>query len=282
MPLSRRRLLLASIGSAAVPQLSRAQEPAGLELGLLPNLSARVLLTQYEPMVGYLGRELRQRVSASTAVNWATFHKRTVNLDYDLVVTAANLARLAQVEAGWVPLLRYKPDIKGLLVCLSARPLADAQALRGRTLVLSNPQSLVTLRGLEWMASQGLQQGRDFSTTSVPTDDSVGNVVVRGDAVAALLSGGEFRAIPDAVRSQLQVMSTFAEVTGFVLMASPRMAVARRQQLAEHLARFAAGSDEGRLFFERTGFNAFQSVEAGVMEALQPYVEATRRVLAPA
>lgn len=76
-------------------------------------------------------------------------------------------------------------------------------------------------------------------------------------------------------------MSTFAEVTGFVLMASPRLPAARRQQVVDHLVRFAAGSDDGRQFFERTGFNAFQAVEPGVMDALQPYVEATRRVLAP-
>lgn len=276
-PLSRRQLCLLG-ACAGLPLPTLASTP--LELGLLPNLSARVLLAQYEPLVQFLGREAGQPVSASTAVNWATFHKRTVGLEYDLVVTAANLARLAQLDAGWVPMLRYKPDIKGLLACAASRPLADAAALRGQSLVLSNPQSLVTLRGMEWLAGQGLQRGRDFQIVGTPTDDSVGNVVLRGDAVAAMLSGGEFRSIPPAVRNQLQVVSTFAEVTGFVLMASPRLATGRRQQLQELLVRFAAGSDEGRQFFERSGFAAFQPVDPGVMEALQPYVDATRRVLA--
>lgn len=123
------------------------------------------------------------------------------------MVTAANLARLAQPARGYAPLLSYAPSIKGMVVCVSGKPIRTVAELRGQTLALSNPQSLVTLRDMQWPADNGLQRERDFKTVNTPTDDSVGSVVVRGDAIAAMFSGGEYRAIPDAVKPQFQILS---------------------------------------------------------------------------
>lgn len=270
-------LTQASSGSPGTP--GAAADPA-LEIGLLPNISARILLAQYQPMRAYLARELGRPVQVSTAPHWAAFHQRTLALEYHLVVTAAHLARLAQLERGWQPLLLYSPNIRALLITAQARPLRGAAELRGRTLVLSNPQSLVSMRGMQWLAEQGLLPERDFRTVSTPTDDSVGNVVLRGDAAAALLSGGEFRAMPAAVQSQLQVLSTFAEVPGFIVMASPRLGAADVRRLREQLLQFGAGSEEAKAFFAATGFNALLELPTGLMESLDAYSDATRRALA--
>jgi phosphonate transport system substrate-binding protein len=119
----RRQLCLALAGaaaSAAAPARLLAQTAAAtpaFEIGLLPNISARVLLAQYQPLRDFLSRELKRPVQLSTAPDWATFHQRTVALEYDLVITAAHLARLAQLERGHLPLVSYTPDIKGLVVC---------------------------------------------------------------------------------------------------------------------------------------------------------------------
>jgi phosphonate transport system substrate-binding protein len=253
-----------------------------LEIGVLPNISARVLMTQYQPLREYLARELDRPVQVATAPGWPAFHQSTLAQDFDLVITAAHLGRLAQVERGHVPLLVFMPNVKGLLAVPAERPLQRIGELSGRTLVLSNPQSLVTFRGMQWLSEQGLQRDRDFTTVGVRTDDSVGNVVLRGDAAAAMLSGGEFRAIPEAARAQLRILSTFAEVPGFVVLASPRLGAAQAQGLRSHLLHFANGSDEGRAFFERTGYTALREPTPGLMESLDPYMAATRRALAGA
>lgn len=280
LPMSRRKAGLFLLAGGLLPLSGRAQSTAPLEIGVLPNISARVLLAQYQPMRDYLAREFKRPVQVSTAPNWTAFHQRTLALDYDLIVTAANLARVAQIDRGYVPLLVYAPQIKGMLVFPASRPIKDVSALSGKTLVLSNPQSLVTLRGMQWLAEQGLQRDKDFKTINTPTDDSVGNVVVRGDAAAAMLSGGEFRAIPDAVRAQLQVLSTFAEVPGFVVMASPKLSVDQVRAAKELLQRFATASEEGKAFFASTGFTQIREPAPGTMESMDAFVEATRRVLA--
>ena len=276
----RRSLCKALATWAAWPAGTRAQPSAPLEIGVLPNISARVLLTQYQPLREYLARQLQQPVQVSTAPNWTVFHERTLALEYDLVVTAANLARLAQLDRGFQPLVSYAPAIKGLLICAGARPISAASELRGRVLALSNPQSLVSLRGLQWLAEQGLQRERDYKTLKTPTDDSVGSVVVRGDAVAALCSGGEFRAIPDALRPQLQVVNTFAEVPGFVVLASPKLTAAQALAVKERLLQFAGSSEEGKAFFSSTGFAGMREVTAALMASMDPYLAATRQVMA--
>lgn len=278
----RRNLCLALLAGLAAPRAPWAQAAGMLEIGVLPNISARVLLAQYAPLRDYLGRELQRPVQVSTAPSWGSFHARVLALEYDLIVTAAHLARLAQLDGGYVPLLSYAPQIKGLIAYAKARPLKAMGELRGQTLVLSNAQSLVTFRGMRWLAELGLQRDRDFRTIQVPTDDSVGNVVVRGDAIAAMLSGGEYRATPEAIKSQFQVMTTFAELPSFVVLASPRLAAAEQRALKAGLLAFANGAEEGRAFFAHTGFTGISELAPGAMEAMDVYLEATRQALAPA
>ncbi len=287
---ARRRQLCVALASAAAgatlaPGGLRAQTAAAVapfEIGLLPSISARVLLAQYQPLRDFLTRELKRPVQLSTAPDWATFHQRTVALEYAWVSTGAHLARLAQLERGHLPLVSYTPDIKALVVFAASKPIKSIAELRGQTLVLSNPQSLVTLRGMQWLAENGLQQGKDFRSIKTPTDDSVGSVVVRGDAIAAMLSGGEFRAIPDAIKAQLQVLTTFAEVPGFVAMANPKMSQGDAQNLKTKLLQFASSSDEGKAFFAATGFTGMREPPAGLLEAIDPYVAATRKLLGQA
>lgn len=278
-PLTRRHACVALAGTVA-PWAGSAQEAQALEIGLLPNISARVLLAQYQPLRDYLARELKRAVQVSTAPSWTQFHRRTLALEYDLIVTAAHVGRVAQLDRGWVPLLSIAPDVRALFVTPAARPLAQLAELRAQTLALSNPQSLVAMRGLQWLAEQGLQRERDFRTSAVATDDSVGHMVLRGDARAAICSAGEFRAIPDGVKAQLVVHSTFAEVPGFMVMASPRLGGEARGALRENLLQFARGSEEGKAFFAATGFQALRDIGPGLMESLDAFAEATRRALA--
>lgn len=277
--ISRRLLCLGTLAGMSAPRALLAQTAAALEIGVLPNISARVLLGQYQPLRDFFARA-QQPVQISTAPNWSSFHERTLALEYDLVVTAAHLARLAQIERGLVPLLIYSPNIKALISVAKARPMKDITELRGQALVLSNPQSLVTMRGLQWLAEKGLQRDRDFRIISVPTDDSAGSVVVRGDAVAALLSSGEFRATPDAVKPQFEIMTTIAELPSFVVMASPRLAAPVQQALKTQLLAFAGGSAEGKAFFGNTGLTGIGEVPHGVMASMDPYIELTRKALA--
>jgi phosphonate transport system substrate-binding protein len=274
--LNKRRALL--ISALCTPLVSFAaedtQEP--LEIGILPNISARSLLAQYEPMRRFLERVLNRKVQMSTAQSWEVFHQRTLDKEYDVVITAVHLGRVAEVDSGYRPLLIYKPYIKGLIAYANKTPITSITAIRNQTIVLSNPKSLVTIKGMEWLAEKNLRPERDFKTIDTPTDDSVGNVIVRGDAIAAMLSSGEYRAIPDQIKSQISLLTSFGEVPGFLVMTSPKVTKSKSDEFKKRMVEFADSSEEGKQFFAGTGFTAIAEIPPGVLESMDAYLARTR------
>ena len=275
----RRSALFGLVAACFVSPKGWSVTPADLEIGVLPNISAQVLLAQYQPLRDFLQRALGRGVQVSTAPSWTAFHQRTMALDYDLVVTASHIARIAQVEKGYIPLVAFEPPIKGLIVYAKDRPISTIADIKGGTLVLSNPKSLVTLRGFQWLEEKGMKRNRDFKTINTPTDDSVGNVVVHHDAVAAMLSGGEYRAIPSAIKEQLSILTTFAEVPGFVVLANPRTPLDLVQSMRTEWLNFSNGSPEGKAFFAATGFTAMRVVPPNLMTSMDQYMTATKALL---
>ena len=277
--LNKRRALL--ISALCVPFTSFAGEATEntLEIGVLPNISARILLAQYEPMRRYLERVLGRKVQISTAQNWETFHKRTLEKEYDVVITAVHLGRVAEVDAGYRPLLIYKPYIKGLIAYANKAPITSISAIKQQTIVLSNPKSLVTIKGFEWLEENNLRIGRDFKTIDTPTDDSVGNVIVRGDAIAAMLSSGEYKAIPENIKSQISLLTSFGEVPGFLVMTSPKLAKAKSDEVKQQMVTFAEKSEEGKQFFAATGFTDITEIPPGTLESMDTYLARTRASL---
>ena len=276
-----RRVLLLSAILAPLASFAAdvSQEP--LEIGVLPNISARTLLAQYEPMRRYLERVLNRKIQTSTAQNWDVFNSRTINHEYDIVITAMHLGRLAEIDAGYRPILIYKPYIKGLIAFANKSPINSINAIKHETIVLSNPKSLVTLKGMEWLAEKGLIPGTNFKTIDTPTDDSVGNVIVRGDAIAAMLSSGEYRAIPEQIKAQISILTTFGEVPGFLVMTSPRFSKSRSDDLKQHFLNFADRSDEGKQFFAATGFTGITEIAPNTLESMDSYMAKTREGFSP-
>ena len=105
-------------------------------IGVLPNVSARVILQNYQPMRAFFERELKRRVEIATASDFRSFSAATIRGDYQMVVTAANLGRVAQLDAGWEAIAVYEPAIPGLLVAGSENANVSLEQLRGKSLAL--------------------------------------------------------------------------------------------------------------------------------------------------
>ena len=274
---------LAGAGLAwSLPGLSLAQGTAGpatFQLGVLPNISARQILAQYQPMREDLAQALGRPVDVVTATNFKAFALATAERRYQLIVTAPNLGRVAQLDHGWHPLGVYEPGIPALLVA-SAQQRDDAVGqLRGKALALANPQSLVALVGLKWLADQGLRAGTDFRVVQTANDDSLGTLLLSGEAPLAMMSMGEFRAKSEAMQKSLRIVTEMARLPGFLVMASPDLPAAERQRLQTWLLGFPA-QPAGQRFLGLTGFTGIRPVQAQDLKFLDDHVEVTRRSLA--
>src|SRR5262245_30426824 len=254
----------------------RGQTPeAALSIGVLPNLSARVILMNYEPLREYFEAELQRRVEIVTAPDFRTFSERTLRGEYDMVVTAANVGRVAQLDARWEPLAIFDPPVTGVLIAAAENRDARPDQLRGKSLALANPQSLVALRGLAWLREQGLQQGKDYRVVSAANDDSLGAVIRSGDAPLAIRSLGEFRAKPESMRQTLRIVTEFAQVPGFLVIANPALGPSERERLQTLLLAFPR-TDSGKRFLSLTGVANIRAVTPQELQLLDPYAEPTR------
>ena len=254
------------------------QSTAPLRIGVLPNVSARVILTTYQPVREYFERELKRGVDIATAPDFRSFAENTRRGDYDVIVTAANLGRVAQADSNWQPLAIYDPKIPAILVAMADNPNPSVAQLRGKSLALANPQSLVALAGLEWLGGQGLRQGADFKTVTAANDDSLGAVLRTGEAPLAIMSMGEFRAKPEAMRNTLRVVTEIAKLPGFLVMANPGLPAAELKRLKTLILAFPQ-TDEGKKFFALSGFANIREVTEPELKTLDAFNDSTRQGL---
>jgi len=273
---------LLAAGAAANPLLASAQTTSSsvvpLTIGVLPNVSARILLATYQPMREYFETALSRPVTIGTAPDFPTFSRRTLAGEYDLVVIAPNLGRVAQIDAGWQPLAIYEPGIPAVMVALKSNPNDDPAQLRGKSLAMANPQSLVALVGQDWLRDQGLRSGLDFRPVLAANDDSLGVLLRGGDAPWAVMSMGEFNAKSPAMRETLRIVSVVARLPGFLVMGNPRLSPALRDQLQSLILAFPP-TEPGRRFLGQSGFTGIRPVATADLQFLDPYLDVTRRSL---
>ncbi len=262
----------------AMATTAGAQSTPGAEpfiIGVLPNVSARVILANYQPLRAYFERELKRKVEIVTAADFRAFSAATMRGEYHLVVTAANVGRVNQLDAKWEPVAIYEPPIPGLLVAGASNANTAVDQLKGKALALANPQSLVALRGLQWLSGQGLQVDRDFKIVRAGNDDSLGTLIRTGEAPMAMMSMGEFRAIGEEMRKTLKIVTEFAKVPGFWVMANPKLGAAEQQRVKALILQFPQ-TDDGKKFSSLSGVATIRDITAAEQIPLDDFAAQTR------
>ena len=280
-PPLRRHVLLAAAG---LPLRLRAQgqpQTPPLVLGVVPNVSPRVLAVQYQPMRSYLEGRLMRPVQVVTAPDFSSFHQRAADGQYDLVVIAPNLGTVLLADDKARPLGIFEPGVPALAVALREHAADALELLRGRQLATANPASMVALRGLVWLREQGLEAPRDFITVRAPNEDSLIGLLRSGDVAMALMSRGELNQIGDARRDSLAVVQQFALLPGFMVLAGSRLAAGDGGPLRQAMLDFFA-SPASDSFRASTGVQGLRDISRADRAVLTPLVDATRRALASA
>lgn len=271
---TRRHALAMLAASLAAPARARAQARP-LQVGVVPNVNARLILTNYQPFRDQLQRALNRPVEIATAPDFRAFYERMTAGDYDFSISPANLARVAELDHGLVPFAIYEPGIPGCLVMWKDRPVRDVAELRSKTLALSNPQSLVALKGFAWLEARGLVRERDYRTIHARNDESLAQLLSTGEAPLAMMSRGELMAVHSDLRARLEELAEFARVPGFVLLTARALPAADAQALRASVLALPQ-SEDGREFMRRAGVQAIRALAPGEMAGLDDTVAATR------
>jgi phosphonate transport system substrate-binding protein len=258
---------------------AKAEPPATLTVGLLPNIGAEALLAQYEPMKRFLERQNPQKVRLVTSANFKEFFSAGTKGDFDLAVSAPHLARVMQLDGAMVPVAMFEPRIRALLVAPSEKALELPQDVRGKTVAFANPQSLVAMYAVRWLGEQGLQAGKDFQIKAPRDDMGVGRLMLSGEAVAGIMSNGEFRQIPREETARLKIVREIARIPNFVVLAHPRLGREYIDKIRGQLRGFIGDMEDGAAFAQATGVAAVVEADEGQLRELNAHVEQTRRAM---
>jgi phosphonate transport system substrate-binding protein len=267
----------AGSASLAVPAQARAQSASAFQVGVVPNVSARIILINYRPMREYLAEKLGRPVEIATATDLREFQRRTLDGAYDLVFTPANLALVAEEDGKLEVLGGFEPPIPALFVTRKDAPAPSHEALRGKALALANPQSLVAMAAKANLAGAGLRADVDYRPIWARNEDSLAQLLSGSDTPMAAMSMGEFRILRDEIRQTLEFRE-FARVPNFIALAGKPMAPEALGRLRALLNGFAE-TDLGREFQSLTGVQRIRSVPDADRAVIAPVLAETRAAL---
>ena len=250
-----------------------------LKIGVVPYLSARVLVTSYEPMRLYLEQATGRPVTIYTAAGFKQFFLNTRQGDYDLVITAAHFARILQKEQKFTPLARYSAGGRGLVMTALNSPLNKLQDLRGQVIAVPNQLSLASIVCMSYLRENGLKPGTDFKVLEVPSFASAILSVQKGEASAAFSAPGALAQMAPELRESVKPLLDAGEFVSLVFMGHPRLGKKTEQLLSKVLLKFGSDSSEGKLFFTNNGFGEILPVNAKDMNSLDRYIAETKRLL---
>lgn len=273
----KKLMLLALSWSLVLPAAAAGIQP--FEIGLVPNLTARKLLTAFEPMRAYLENKLQQPVRLITAPNFREFFARTQKGEFDLVVTPAHFAWLAYQEAGYTPILTYTAPLDGLLVVARNSPIRSIANLRGKRIGIVDPLAIVTMRGLQVLREQGMSPGIDFSVQEIAPHNAAAVAVEQGHLDAAIIGSGPYRIMAENTRERLRVLSEVGSVPNAIYLLSKRIPVARQRELQAALLAFAATSAEGQKFMSEYRYGGFKTISAAELKPMEVYADQVKQFL---
>jgi len=271
-------LVLLSVSSCMAFAKNKTTEKP-LEVGIVPYLSARALISTYEPFRQYLEKELGRPVNIYTANGFRQYMINAQNGAYDLVITAAHFARLLQTEQQFTPLVRFAGGNRCLVMTALDSPIKSLSDLHGKTIALPDRLSLASIGCLTYLREHGLNPGTDFQIMEVPTFASAILALQKGEANAAVSAPAALAQMPAELRESVRVVIKTDELFNLVFLANPRLGKKATEQLYTVLEKFEEESSECKLFLRNTGFLGLIPVTASDMSTLDRYADETKRLL---
>jgi phosphonate transport system substrate-binding protein len=255
-----------------------AQAASSFTLGVLPVHSARILAERYEPLRAYLEARLKQPVRIESAADFKHFQARTLRGDFDLAVSPAHLARLAQKDVHSIPLVQFTPDHDALLVFSSEQPMTGVSDLRGKQLAIIDRLAITVMAALAYLGQQGLEEDVDYRVAEHRTHASAAHSLITGLSQAAVTTSQGLLQIPEDLRSKLVVHKHIADIPAFVILAKPGLPRKTMGQIKKWLLAFP-DEVEGIDFLSRTGYTSLADANESRMKRVEPYLKATRKAL---
>jgi len=265
-------VFLAGLVLLAGPARAEAQDSRPLRIGLLPTNATLSLLRLYDPLRSFLQSRLDQRVELYTAANFRSSFADVKSGAFDVLVTASHFGVVA-VDMGYVPLVRYKAELRPLIVVPKGSLLNEGAQLRGKKVLTANRLAALSVVTETWLESRyGMTAGRDYQLIDASSHATAIRAVGMGDADAAISSRSALAQVPEEVRKRVDSFEASIAVPHQFTLVHPRLGEQRIAALRAALAAFP-DSEEGQRFFAASGFQGYVPLTPQDIAVARPYAD---------
>ena len=150
------------------------------------------------------------------------FDLRALKGTYELAMLSPQAARLAQTEAGYVPLLRVTDDLCGVLLVPKDSVFQSPRDLAGHRIALPDRFTTTAQLGKELLAAAGLN-GDDILHPP-GFQDSILLSMLRGDIDAMVMNSSAFHQMAPETKARVRVLAETRRISHVMFLARGDMA----------------------------------------------------------
>lgn len=247
-----------------------ASEKSPLTLGVFPYVTPVQLASFHTPLKDYLAESLQRPVSLVTAPDFDSFVERTREGQYDIIITAPHLGRLAETRDGYKRLAQTGHTSQGIFLARKDSNIHRIEDLRGKTVMIAQKISIIYQMAEHMLREKDLVPGESVTIIETRTHNNAMHAPLRGEADASVTGTLLWRVLKDEQKDQMRVIGTTEEAPGFMLMANSRLTNQDVEKIMKLLLDFhrVPGSEA---YFSTTGYEKFDLIDDKVMKKLDPY-----------
>lgn len=271
-------LLVAVLLFSSAAPLAAAPKAKAFTLGVFPYLSPNQMVEQLSPLVKRMEQALGRKITMVSAPDFMSYVERTAKGEYDLVLTAPHMGRLAQTRDGWQLVVMTGQQTATVILVRKESGIETIEDLRGKRMAVGNRRSVTYLLAEEALAKKGLSlgKGKDVEVVETATFSNVVQSVflreVEAGATPTLLwdkwvgvNEEQHRQLREIFRAQKPAPPSF------LVMMPPKTDEATIRRLRESLLQFHT-TPQGKDFFQKSQFESFLPPDDATMKRIDPYV----------
>ncbi|MGD0281512.1 MAG: phosphate/phosphite/phosphonate ABC transporter substrate-binding protein [Dissulfurispiraceae bacterium] len=236
--------------------------------GVVPQFEQRKLYAVWKPVIDELERRTGLAFKLVTTLKIQDFEKEFLNGNFDFVYMNPYFMLVGSMSQKYIPLVRDKSPLRGILVVPKDSPIKNLSELNGKVVAFPSPNAI----GASMLIRADLE--RMYHVTVKPlyvkTHSSVYLHVVKGLAAAG---GGVEKTLGEQeqeIRDSLRILYTTREIPSHPVAAHPRVAKIDREKVRRALLDMGL-IPEGRKLLSRIPIKEIMPARAGDYAAMSTW-----------
>lgn len=254
------------------PAYAEDREDTGLTFAIFPYVSPVQMVKFHNRLREFIQSTVDRPVTLVSAPNFKKFIKRTAAGDYDIIMTAPHLGRLAEVRDGYVPMVHTMHEVQGIYLVRKDSDIRQLQDLKGKTITLVGRAAIITQMVEQQLGQLGLDVGKDVEFRITRTHNNAMYAPLRGESEASVTGILLFNKIGQTDREKVRVIGKTPLAPGFMLMTHKRIDAEVHKKLKQALLGYG-DTPAGKVYMNETGFKYFDPVTDDEMRFLDPFIQ---------